>query len=138
MSTPTMAASTPETIAEIGRTFYESLVARDWSALRRFVRDDATWTLPGDNLISGCIVGGDAVVEHLRTIAGFGVHFKLDHIVVSRQNVALLLHNTGRRGDVVLDEHVATVCRLEGGRIAAIETYLSDVPGMNAFFVRAA
>lgn len=30
---------------------------------------------------------------------------------------------------------LATVCRLREGRIAAIETYLSDVEGMNRFFV---
>jgi hypothetical protein len=40
-------------------------------------------------------------------------------------------------GDAVLDEHLATVCRIKDGRIASIETYLSDVDGMNAFFVPA-
>jgi uncharacterized protein len=35
----------------------------------------------------------------------------------------------------VLDEHLATVCRLRDGRIVEIETYLDDVPGMDAFFV---
>ncbi|WP_328606237.1 hypothetical protein OG943_40860 [Amycolatopsis sp. NBC_00345] len=34
----------------------------------------------------------------------------------------------------VLDEHLATVCTLQDGKVAAIETYLSDVDGMNAFF----
>jgi len=29
----------------------------------------------------------------------------------------------------------ATVCYLRDGRIGAIETYLSDVEGMNAFFI---
>lgn len=53
---------------------------------------------------------------------------------VSRNNVALGLHNTARRGDRVLDEHLATVCRLHDGRIVEIETFLSDLPGMNAFF----
>jgi ketosteroid isomerase-like protein len=40
----------------------------------------------------------------------------------------------GRRA--VLDEHLATVCTLRDGRIVAIETYLSDLDGMNAFFAR--
>ena len=34
------------------------------------------------------------------------------------------------RGDLHLDEHLATVCAIEDG----IETYLSDVDGMDAFF----
>ena len=39
-------------------------------------------------------------------------------------------------GDRVLDEYQATVCRLKDGKIAAIETFLCDVNGMNAFFIR--
>lgn len=35
----------------------------------------------------------------------------------------------------VLDEHLSTVCFLRDGKIAAIETFLSDVAAMNAFFV---
>ncbi|WP_446447326.1 hypothetical protein [Streptomyces broussonetiae] len=57
------------------------------------------------------------------------------HVLVSRENKALSLHNTARRPDAILDEYLTTVCRLRDGRIADIETCLSDVPGMNAFFV---
>ncbi|MYO23024.1 ketosteroid isomerase [Salmonella enterica subsp. enterica serovar 4,12:i:-] len=73
------------------------------------------------------------LIEH---IASFGLNFELKHILVSRDNVALSLHNTARRNDLVLDEHLATVCTLRDGKIAAIETYLPDLPGMNAFFAR--
>jgi len=37
--------------------------------------------------------------------------------------------------DRVLDEDLAMVWRLKNSKIAAIETFLSDVDGMNAFFV---
>lgn len=119
----------------LGKQFHTALTAGDWDAIRALLHDDATWTLPGDNAISGTAVGADAVVERARTIAGYGLRFELLHILVSRENMALSLHNTARRGDVVLDEYLSTVCRLRDGRIAEIETYLSDVPGMNAFFV---
>ncbi|CAM5648185.1 hypothetical protein KAURM247S_03855 [Kitasatospora aureofaciens] len=79
--------------------------------------------------------GGDAAIERARKIASYGVSFELLHVLVSRDNMALSLHNTAQRPDAVLDEYLATVCRLRDGRIADIETYLSDVPGMNAFFV---
>lgn len=75
------------------------------------------------------------MVERAQRIASYGVDFRLLHLLVSRENVALSLHNTAHREDAVLDEHLATVCRLRDGKIASIETYLSDVPGMNAFFV---
>ena len=120
---------------DIARRFHAALVARDWNALRVLLTDDAQWTLPGDNTISGTAIGADAVVERGRKIASYGLNFELLHILVSRDNVALSLHNTARQDDRVLDEYLATVCRLKDGRIAEIETFLSDVDSMDAFFV---
>ena len=119
----------------IAHCFHAALVASDWSALRALLTDDAYWTLPGDNTISGTANGADAVVDRVRKIASYGLNFELLHVLVSRDNVALSLHNTARQGDRGLDEYLATVCRLQGSKIAAIETFLSDVDGMNAFFV---
>ncbi len=120
---------------DIARRFHAALTARDWSAIRALLTDDAHWTLPGDNTISGTANGADAVVDRARKIAGYGLNFELLHILVSRDNVALSLHNTARQGERVLDEYLATVCRLKDGKIAEIETFLSDVNGMNAFFI---
>jgi hypothetical protein len=47
---------------------------------------------------------------------------------------ALSLNNTAQRGDLALDEHLATVCSLREEKISRIDTYLSDVPMANAFF----
>lgn len=120
---------------DIARRFHTALTARDKSAIRALLTDDAQWTLPGNNTISGTANGADAVVDRVRKIAGYGLNFELLHILVSRDNVALSLHNTAQQGDRVLDEYLATVCRLKDGKIAAIETFLSNVDGMNAFFV---
>lgn len=119
----------------IAKRFHAALVSADWAGIRALLTDDATWRLPGDNKISGEARGGDAVVERAQLIAGYGLNFELEHILLSPDNMALGLHNTAQRGDVVLDEHLATVCTLSDGKISAIETYLSDVEGMNAFFV---
>ena len=120
---------------DIARRFHAALTARDWSAIRTLLTDDAQWTLPGNNTISGTANGADAVVDRARKIAGYGLNFELLHILVSLDNVALSLHNTAQQGDRVLNEYLATVCRLKDGKITAIETFLSDVDGMNAFFV---
>jgi ketosteroid isomerase-like protein len=121
---------------EVGHQLYVALIQGDWAALRDLLTADATWTLPGDNAISGRVEGGDAVAHHFRKIAGYGVNFALQHVLVSRDNVALSLRNTARRHGLVLDEYLATVCRLRGGKIYEIETYLNDVDGMDAFFAR--
>lgn len=120
---------------EIAYAFHAALVARDWSRIRALLTDDAQWILPGNNTISGQANGADAVVDRARKIASYGLNFELLHVLMSRDNVALSLHNTARRDDRILDEYLATVCRLRDGKIAAIETFLSDVDGMNAFFV---
>ena len=124
---------TPE---EIAKAFHATLVGQDWPAMRQLFHDDATWTLPGDNAISGTAVGADAMVERAQLIASYSLSFELEDILLSRDNMALSLHNTAERNGVQLDEHLATVCRLREGRIAEIETFLSDVPGMNRFFTR--
>lgn len=127
---------TYETQLAVAKQFHAALTRRDWQAIRELLTDDAIWILPGDNRISGPAVGADAVVARAELIASFGLNFELKNILVSRDNVALSLHNTARREHLVLDEHLATVCTLREGKIAAIETYLSDLPGMNAFFAR--
>ena len=114
------------------------LVARNWSTIRNLLTDDAQWTLPGDNAISGTAIKANAVIDRARKIASYGLNFELQHILVSRDNVTLSLHNTARQGELVLDEYLATVCRLKDSKIAAIETFLSDVEGMNAFFSKEA
>lgn len=123
-----------ETKLEIATRFHTALSKRDWASIRSLLTDDASWVLPGDNRISGPAIGADEVVARARLIASFGLNFQLKHILVSRDNVALSLHNTATRDDRKLDEHLATVCTLRDGKIARIETYLSDLPGMNAFF----
>ncbi|MFB7668254.1 nuclear transport factor 2 family protein [Kitasatospora sp. NPDC056138] len=123
------------TARDLGQRFHAALITGDWPAIRSMLHDDASWTLPGDNTISGTVVGADAVVDRARKIASYGLSFELLHVLVSRENMALSLHNTAQRPDAILDEYLTTVCRLRDGRIADIETYLSDVPGMNAFFV---
>ncbi|GAA2253540.1 hypothetical protein GCM10010145_21670 [Streptomyces ruber] len=119
----------------VGEAFLAALAKGDWDGIRALLHADAVWVLPGDNTVSGRAEGAGAVVERARRIAGYGVSFELLHVLVSAENVALSIHNTARRGDTVLDQHLATVCRLRNGKVESIETYLSDVDGMNAFFV---
>jgi ketosteroid isomerase-like protein len=98
-------------------------------AIRALLTDDAKWVLPGDNLISGKAIGADDVTARAQKIAGFGLTFALERILVSPDNFALSLHNTATRQGRVLDEHLATVCFLRDGKIAAIETYLQTLTG---------
>ncbi len=121
------------------RAVAEELLAglrtRDWNRLRDVMTDDITWSMPGSSLISGEAQGVEAVLALSRQIVGYGLDFALNHILIGRHHVALSLHNTATRGDLKLDEYLATVCFLRNGKICAIHTFLSDIDGMNAFFV---
>jgi hypothetical protein len=48
--------------------------------------------------------------------------------------VASHLHNTGKHGDKILDEHLTTVYVLRGNEICRIDTFISDIDMLNAFF----
>jgi uncharacterized protein len=124
-----------QTQLDIARSFLAAISTRDWNAMRDLLTEDAHWTLPGDNTISGTANGANAVVERARKITSYGLNFELQHVLVGSDSVALSLHNTARQGDRVLDEYLASVCQFKGSKIAAIETFLSDIDGMNSFFI---
>jgi ketosteroid isomerase-like protein len=119
---------------ELANAFLQNLRTKDWTRMRTLFTEDATWHLPGENKISGLATGADAVVARAEQIASYGLNFAVKHILYGPDGFALSLNNTARRDDLVLDEHLATVCQVRDGKIAHILTYLSDVPMMNAFF----
>jgi uncharacterized protein len=43
-------------------------------------------------------------------------------VVLGREGVALLLHNTGNQNGRILDEYLTTVCTLRDGKIARHST----------------
>jgi uncharacterized protein len=120
---------------EIAQKFLAGLRNRDWDLLKSIMADDIVWSLPGSSLISGEAHGVDAVIQRARLVVSYGLTFTLKHILLGQHGVALSLNNTAQRGDVILDQHLATVCRLRDGKIFTIDTYLSDVDMVNAFFV---
>ena len=119
----------------IAETFLLGLRTRNWTLLRTLMTDDIIWTLPGQSRISGEARGVDAVIERAQIIVSYGLTFNLNHILEGLGGLALSLHNTAERQGHALDEHLATVCQLREDRISSIDTYLSDVDMVNAFFV---
>jgi uncharacterized protein len=108
---------------------------REWALLRKIITQDIVWTLPGHSRISGEARGIEAVIERAQIIVSYGLTFNLKHILEGQGGLALSLHNTVERQCKILDEHLATVCRLCEDRICLIDTYLSDVDMVNSFFV---
>ncbi|MEX2981019.1 nuclear transport factor 2 family protein [Streptomyces sp. C36] len=119
-------------IAERFLTAYRS---HDWEALRALFTADIAWSMPGTGTISGTVHGADAAIDRVREIVGRGLRTELLHVLSGQYGVTLSLRNTAVTPDGrTLDEHLATVLTIRDGKITAIDSYLSDVGGMNAFF----
>ncbi len=119
----------------IANKFITSLKSNDWDAMRSILVADASWTLPGTSLLSGLANGTEAIIKRAQGLKHFGVNFDLKYILVGLNGFTLSLHNTASRGNLLLDEQVAIVFEVKGGKIISMATYLSDVPGINAFFI---
>ena len=119
----------------LGTGFYTAVSTGDWSLLPAVLHPEVTWTFPGNNVISGTARGIDGIIEQALLIGTYGVAIDLEYVMVGMSSFILKLHNTARRGSLVLDEHLGTVCTVRDGLIATADTHLSDIEGMNAFFV---
>jgi len=119
----------------LANTFVTSLKSNDWDTMRSILADDASWTLPGTSLLSGLANGAEAIIKRAQGLKHFGVNFDLKYILIGLHGFTLSLHNTASRGDLILDEQVAIVFEVADEKITGMATYLSDVPGINAFFI---
>ncbi len=128
-----MTANTAD--ASLAQRFLKAYGSGDWDALRALFTADIEWTMPGTARISGTAAGVEAVIARVEQIVASGIHTELLHVLVGQDGVALSLRNTARADDGrELDEHLATLLRIRDGRVYKIESYLSDVDGMGAFF----
>lgn len=119
----------------IANKFITSLKNNDWDTMRSILAADASWTLPGTSLLSGLADGAEAIIKRAQGLKHFGVNFDLKYILIGLNGFTLSLHNTASRGSLLLDEQVAIVFEVKGGEVISMATYLSDVPGINAFFI---
>jgi len=136
---PTQPASTNQLLTDLEKkklaeTFLNAVGNQNWDLLHSIITEDISWTLPGTSLISGEVNGPNAIITRAQQIVSYGASLELKHILCGQYNVALSVHNQAVRGKLVLDEHLATVCTIRDGKISKIETYVSDVNGVNAFF----
>jgi ketosteroid isomerase-like protein len=119
----------------LAHRFFSAISTGDWPSLVDILTPDATWTFPGDNTLTGTVTGIEQIAAKARLIASYGVVIGFEYVMFGTDSFIIKLHNTGRRGDLVLDEHLGTVCTVRAGRIATADTHLSDIKAMNLFFV---
>jgi len=119
---------------QLAREFLSVLSTPDESTVRKVVADDMVWSFPGSSVIPGESHGVAGVMARARVIAAHKVHVEIGRAVYGYNGVAIFLHNTGSESGRVLDEHLAAVFTFRGDKIGRLDTYLSDVPMVEAFF----
>jgi ketosteroid isomerase-like protein len=119
----------------LAASFIAALRSLDSAGFQKIMTDDVVWTLPGSSLVSGVAKGVTSILKRAQAIVDRGVTLEIMHVVLGREGVAVLLHNTGKWNGRVLDEYLTTVCTLRGGKIARLDTYISDIPMVDAYFV---
>jgi uncharacterized protein len=115
--------------------FATAVRTRNLGTLQSLVTDNVIWSLPGTSLISGEVQGVDGILMRAEVLDAFEVNVQVEHVVVGYKDVGLLLHNTGRKGGKTLDEHLTTIFILHENKIHRMETLISDVPMLDAYFV---
>ena len=118
---------------DIALTFIRSLQQRDPILLKTVLTDDAVWSLPGTSQISGEASGADAIVARGQFLGEHGVNFELLHVIYGYEGMGIMLHNTGKCKGRVLDEYLSSIFKLQGEKICRIDTYITDVPMLNAY-----
>jgi|SRR5215467_1021613 len=120
---------------KIAGDFLRGLRDRDANLLHSIMADEVVWSLPDESLMSGEARGVEAILKRAITLASRNVKIELEHVVFGLRDVAVQLHNTGHLDGKVLDEHLTTVIQLEAGKICRLDTFISDVEMLNAYFV---
>ncbi|HWY63214.1 MAG TPA: nuclear transport factor 2 family protein [Rhizomicrobium sp.] len=119
----------------LARRFLSVLASPDPDVVKSVAVEDVVWSFPGAGRISGEARGVDGVMARAKIIASFKVNIDVVRTLYSLGGVAIILHNTANREGHVLDEHIAAVFSFRGERVCRLDTYLSDVPMAEAFFV---
>jgi uncharacterized protein len=118
---------------EIALKFIHSLQQRDPEMLRTVLTDNAVWSLPGTSQVAGEAEGADAIIARSQFLGEHGVKFELLHVIYGYEGMGIMLHNTAKCKSRVLDEYLSTIFKLEGDKICRLDTYITDVPMLDAF-----
>ena len=127
--------STYESRATFVNDLRAALSTLDREQITALVHDDIVWVLPGHNTVSGETVGVDGIFGRLAKLASYNVKIEIKNGMVSPDGVAMILHNTGNHNGLPLDEYLVSAVTLKDDKASRIDTYISDIPMMDAYFV---
>jgi ketosteroid isomerase-like protein len=125
---------TDEERKTLATSFIAAVRAGDAQAFHAIMTDDVVWSLPGSSTVSGLAQGVDGILKRAKSLREYKVTLEIQHVLLGYEGAALLLHNTGNQNGRVLDEYLTTVLAFRDRKISRLDTYISDIPMVNAYF----
>jgi ketosteroid isomerase-like protein len=110
---------------------------RDPLAVARAIADDAVWTVPGANAMTGSYRGRDEILQFLRrtgTMTDGTYRVVLLYVLADDDRAVAVYHARGERGGRTLDIDQALFCQVRDGQLARIEAVPFDPVAFDAFW----
>jgi limonene-1,2-epoxide hydrolase len=119
--------------APVVQRFARALLSLDEHALAESSTPELSWIIPGHGLVSGVHVGVPAVISVATTIRRHGIAIEVEQILIGRNGVTAILHETGEQAKKPLDVRVALTLLIQDNRVATITGYISDVDAYDKY-----
>lgn len=123
--------------ADLMRETLQALVAGDRDKLQTLVTPDATYHVPGRNILSGDYQGVDGMLfffHRITQLAGSEYHRDVEDSLVGETHAATLIHVTAHHDARTLDFRLVLVAKIEGGRVADLRGYYADQRDWDMFW----
>ena len=119
--------------------FFAAYGKRDFAGLRDVLDEHASWTFPGHHLLSGTMVGIDAIVTFFDAVGSIMGTSRpnVDKLVVgvSDQHVVECQHvRTNRADGPNLDQQLCVLWSFADGKIASGRHLVADQDALDAFY----
>lgn len=130
------AAETRRSNLGLVEKMYECFNRGDMETIKREVfADNLVWTLPGRNPVGGVKHGADEVIAFFGGLASTGIQVDLIKIDAWGDDTVVEVHRGhGTAKGATLDALNCTHYRIENGRIAEVQVYMSDQYSADNFF----
>ncbi|MCU1479352.1 MAG: Ketosteroid isomerase-related protein [Subtercola sp.] len=122
-----------QNVLEVAQRFAAALLSLNPDALAKVSATDVSWSIAGTGRIAGVHRGVPALVAVARTVRDHGVVVTVENILVGRDGVLALLHESGTHEGRTLDAQVALALKITDQLVIDVTGYISDVSAYNQY-----
>jgi uncharacterized protein (TIGR02246 family) len=123
--------------ADLVRRGYAAFSAGDMATLTEVFAEDAVWTVPGSNPMSGEKKGRDAILAYfgeLLTASNGTFTVTLRDIIAGQDHTAGLQRNHAERNAKTDDQDAVLVFSIRDGHITAVQEFREDTTRSDEFW----